>query len=458
MPAHATHLNPPRLRLVGGAVAIALVAAPSAGPALAAGPAGPGPRGCPHTRGAADAMFDRDALCRNVESEIGSGHPDLGRALRGSVRGRAHRPPVRMGRPEHGLFPGKARPARPKVPVRPGTPARPGFEQVRPEREPTRHKPIRRQVEIPVAEPPSTDAPAAPHGRRHPEQPASAPTVQGHETATTANGAPGGATPTTVAVILLLAAFALHQRFTRRVPVPRPLARHRRHLAAASRAVLHAAPMPAVEAPPTAPAAAPPAAPADATATASELAHPSGLGVVGPGADGFMRAVLVDLLTRDGPHAKIVLTRGELHRLFGDALTGPLRTAFDARLHVCDLLEEAIEQLELEMLVADAERANPDLSPTGGQSRPVTYWLSTPGEDDDVVVPVIRRGPAHGLVGLVFGTWPHGRTCTVDDSGVLTETGEPDETGGPDAIAVATLSLADALARLREYTEREAWF
>lgn len=178
-----------------------------------------------------------------------------------------------------------------------------------------------------------------------------------------------------------------------------------------------------------------------ATAMACELARPNGLGVVGPGADGFVRAVLVELLTREPSRTNVVVMRAELNRLFGDGLGEELRYAPDARLHVFDRPEDAAAHLELELLTAAAERANPDLSPTGGRDLPATFWIRAPAPDAAAVPPLTRRGLAHGLVTLVTGPWPHGRTRTVERDGGLAGT---DRT-------VPVLTRADAFARMRAH-------
>ncbi|RFU43158.1 hypothetical protein DZF91_02715 [Actinomadura logoneensis] len=176
---------------------------------------------------------------------------------------------------------------------------------------------------------------------------------------------------------------------------------------------------------------------------ATDLARPSGVGLVGDGADGFVRAVLTELVTGGDPRARVVLSRTEVDRLYGDAFDEPLRAALEPELHVCELLEDAIEHLELEMLVSDAEHANPDLSPTGGRRVATTYWIATPGHDDDVVLPLVRRGPEHRPVGVMFGVWPHGRTCSIDADGTLTFPSGPRR--------VPLLSADASLAALRAH-------
>ncbi|KAB2342459.1 hypothetical protein [Actinomadura rudentiformis] len=321
---------------------------------------------CVHLRGPARELLDRSALCRNLRQELTGRKPDLGRAIRKSVRG-ARRPALRQ-RPERAA-----------------------------KRPPIRHRPTK--------------------ATRPPRQPTrtitAAPSLIPQTTAPAEDGLPQGTFPSIVAVVLLGLGFAFHQMLTRPVPALAP-----------------AAPVQ-------------PEPPATVLGTAERLAQPTGLGVIGPGANGFVRAVLVELVTRG---AKVVITRNELNRLFEGDFEESLRQALAPRLHVCELLEEAIEHLELDQLMAEAEQANPDLSPTRGHGLP-TYWISTPGQDDDVVLPLARRA---NLIGLMFGEWPHGTTCTIDSNGTITQVGARET-----ELSLPALGPAEALTRLRAYSE---WF
>jgi hypothetical protein len=329
---------------------------------------------CVKLQGAAASLINGGELCRNLRHEITAKHPDLGRALRNSVRGTPHKTRTR-------------------------TPHRPAGRTTvnRQPRHVTPHKhpapPIRATKVVTAPPTPATKVVTAPAAKATP----------------TDDDPVQGLWPTLIAVTLLVLAFALHQMMNRPLPaLPRP-----------TRTPARPTPL----------------------RSAEDLMHPSGLGVVGPGANGFMRATLIDLLSRD---AKVVLSRNELNRMFYGAFDEGLVQSLAPRLHVCDLLEEAIEHLELDMLMAEAEQANPDLSPTRGRDVP-TYWISTPGQDDDVVAPLVTHG-ANRPVGLVFGEWRHGRTCTVDSTGTVTRI-DDDET----SLAAPTLSPDEALSRLRSY-------
>lgn len=153
------------------------------------------------------------------------------------------------------------------------------------------------------------------------------------------------------------------------------------------------------------------------------LSSTTGVGVVGPGAEGFMRAALVELLTR--AERKVVLSRTELNRLFEGSLSADLLDALSPRLHVCDLPEDAITYLELKLL-REAGR---------------TYWIAAPGADDDIVLPLLRREAGHRLRGLLFGEWQHGPTTVINADGTV-----PGHEG-----PVPTLTSAEATERLHLY-------
>ncbi|MFC9972144.1 hypothetical protein ACFVH6_14765 [Spirillospora sp. NPDC127200] len=448
--------------LFGGVLLGALLAVPPFGaPAAAAD--------CADLRGAAASAFDQRALCRHLRSEIATGRPDLVRALRESLRGSpGAREPLSESVPKSArrsaqrtARQGARQTVRKAVRTPKDGQADAGAQKPRIETEPEAKPGAGREAHVPAGR---ADAPVpggAPLGSRTavPSPFArSAPPTDPPATvrvtvpaAPTANRAPteSGMPPSTLAamavICLLLGAFVLHKR--RPLPGPaafgplwRPAARRLR--AVPPRPALLPARAEAVGD-------AEGIADAGAVATATALAASSGLGVVGPGANAFMRAVLVELLTGDTGPVKVVVSRGELLRMFEDGLDETLLQALAPRLHVCELLEDAIEHLELEMLMADAERANPDLSPTGGRDLPTAYWIATPGQDDDVVLPLVRRGGTHRLVGLMFGVWPHGRTVALEAGGRFSD--------GP---AAASLTAGEALARLRAAVaaERGDWF
>jgi hypothetical protein len=178
----------------------------------------------------------------------------------------------------------------------------------------------------------------------------------------------------------------------------------------------------------------------------ASLAVPAGVGIVGPGANASMRALLVELLIIGT--CGVVISRNELNRLFEGDFDQALQRAFAPQLHVSELLEDAIEHLELQQLLGEAAQANPDVAPACDHEQPVTYWIATPGHDDDVVLPLLRRTPR--LLGVMFGEWRHGPTCVIDTTGSLLRvhgSGDAPATGH----ITATLTPAQALARLRSH-------
>ncbi|MDB4872670.1 MAG: hypothetical protein JWL97_3674 [Gemmatimonadales bacterium] len=185
--------------------------------------------------------------------------------------------------------------------------------------------------------------------------------------------------------------------------------------------------------------------PYDISSAVASLAVSAGVGVVGPGANAYMRALLVELLTTG---TRVVIGRNELNRLFEGDFDRALQWAFAPQLHVSELLEDSIEHLELQQLMGEAAQANPDVVPACDREQPVTYWIATPGPDDDVVLPLLRRVPR--LLGVIFGEWHHGPTCVIDATGALI--GVHGHGNGPAIGAVAaTLTRTQALGRLRAY-------
>jgi hypothetical protein len=103
-----------------------------------------------------------------------------------------------------------------------------------------------------------------------------------------------------------------------------------------------------------------------------DLIQPGGIGVIGPGANGYMRALLVELLAREEAPLRVIMSRNEVNRLFEGDFDDALITAFDSRLFVTDLLEDAVEHLELDLLVSNGEKA--DHLPGDPAA---TFWIAT---------------------------------------------------------------------------------
>jgi hypothetical protein len=178
-----------------------------------------------------------------------------------------------------------------------------------------------------------------------------------------------------------------------------------------------------------------------------ELGHPLGAGITGPGAHDFLRTVLVELLIAGSAQTQVIITHKELNLLFGDAFNTVLQQAFSSHLHVVPLLEDAITHLQLEITMADAEKANPDIAHGTSRTGVFTYWFATPGADADVVYPIMQRAEDHNIAGLMLGSWPHGRNC------VLEPTGHTVKVRGADGThrVIETTPPAEAITILRSH-------
>ncbi|MBA9002833.1 hypothetical protein [Thermomonospora cellulosilytica] len=172
------------------------------------------------------------------------------------------------------------------------------------------------------------------------------------------------------------------------------------------------------------------------------LGHPTGVGVTGVDAEGFLRAVFVELLGNGSDRTRVVIGRDELNRLFGDRVGELPWETLLPRLQVCELLEDAIEYLETDIWMAGAEKANTDLVPeAAARSTSRTYWFATPGEDSDVVFQTLQRAEGYNLAGLMFGAWPHGPT-------IPTTTGVTETRPLSPLAGLPLMTVSEAITRL----------
>jgi hypothetical protein len=160
-----------------------------------------------------------------------------------------------------------------------------------------------------------------------------------------------------------------------------------------------------------------------------------------------MRALFVDLLITGPEQTRVVIGRHELSRLFEDRVDDFTWDAFFPRLQVCDLLEEAIEHLEIDMTMAAAEEANPDLTRGSTRKDSHTYWFATPGADSDVVFQTFQRAQGYNLTGLISGPWSYGPTYVIETDGQLPTS---QTIGGP-SWATPTMTAAEAITALRSH-------
>ena len=194
----------------------------------------------------------------------------------------------------------------------------------------------------------------------------------------------------------------------------------------------------------------PPAGPSGLDLTGlTELAHPDGLGLTGPGADAAARALLVAVLSSGGPHdpdarGRLVIPSPTLQTLLG----GDAGVAHDIpRLQATTRLAEALDLLEEEHLqrrrtleeydaddVADLRDADPTYPPMPQ----VLLLTHAPSEDLRARLnSLIRLGTAVDLRVVLLGDWPDGTTVNIDADGHTTI--------GNRSHRVATLGTQDAI-------------
>ncbi|RAY15017.1 hypothetical protein DPM19_09710 [Actinomadura craniellae] len=158
---------------------------------------------------------------------------------------------------------------------------------------------------------------------------------------------------------------------------------------------------------------------------ADDYGHPHGAGAIGPGADGLLRAVLVEALTTAPGPVEVLITHHDLEHLFGEMTDRVPLERFHNSLRVTDTLENAVEHVE--------ERANG----TERQKTPI-LWMATPGADADVVHQTLESCPAALLTALFKGPWPYGPTHVIEENGPRPRPHQP----------VSLLSPRQAVARL----------
>lgn len=141
----------------------------------------------------------------------------------------------------------------------------------------------------------------------------------------------------------------------------------------------------------------------DANTGPRPLAHafggPEGAGLIGPGADGLLRAAFTEALTDVTSATQVVTTKADLDRLFAGAFDEPLIDSFAPRLHAAETLEDAIENIELEHCISTAIDTNDDSS----TESPIYVWFATPGPDADVVHETLQGWHGTNLIAIMSG-------------------------------------------------------
>ncbi|ABW12017.1 response regulator receiver and SARP domain protein [Parafrankia sp. EAN1pec] len=153
----------------------------------------------------------------------------------------------------------------------------------------------------------------------------------------------------------------------------------------------------------------------DGQPLALDLAATRGLGLIGPGADAAIRALLVALLAdRHQPDAdpvEILIPTADVRRLLGEDTT----VAPPQRLHVVADLATLLDRLEAEV-VTRARRAAAGEDP----SRSTLVVVAAPDQTSDRrLQAVLDNGSTLGVVGILYGQWRPGATARVRPDGVV---------------------------------------
>ncbi|MEO3785933.1 hypothetical protein ABGB12_21610 [Actinocorallia sp. B10E7] len=138
------------------------------------------------------------------------------------------------------------------------------------------------------------------------------------------------------------------------------------------------------------------------------------VGLTGLGAEGFLRALLVEIVTRGG--GRVVLGRPELHRLLGGRAESLIPVLPTSRLVVHEVLEETVVYLERCLSTGSAD----------GEEH--LYWLLLP---DRAPEPLPEHERLHVLL---LGHWRH--TREIGPGGSL------------DGETAPTLTVPEAVERL----------
>ncbi|XVS62057.1 BTAD domain-containing putative transcriptional regulator [Actinosynnema sp. CA-299493] len=159
----------------------------------------------------------------------------------------------------------------------------------------------------------------------------------------------------------------------------------------------------------------------DGREIALSLATTRGLGLLGAGAAGAARALLLAALTTADEAATVLVPVEDLAVLAGRRA---VQASLPAGLHVVPDLDAALDVLESETLVRAGQRRSTD-RPSG----PIVLVARTPGRQSRRLQAVLDNGAAVGVTGLLLGQWNSGVTAYVRDDGTISATspgmGEP---------------------------------
>ena len=158
--------------------------------------------------------------------------------------------------------------------------------------------------------------------------------------------------------------------------------------------------------------------------TLIDLAHTPGLGIVGPGADGAARTLLVRALDEEESELTVVVPEEDLRALLDHDQRLP-HLSEDASVHVTDSVDDALTLLQLQVLARhQAADEHEDEDPRKALEQGPQFVLLT--RADTAVATEVTSLLAHidaaPLSALLLGPWPTngGSTLTLDERGHIT--------------------------------------
>jgi DNA-binding SARP family transcriptional activator len=180
-----------------------------------------------------------------------------------------------------------------------------------------------------------------------------------------------------------------------------------------------------------------------------DLARTRGLGLIGPGATGALRALLVSLLANNRRTAAqpvtVLIPAADAQFLLGHGAEAD-RNSSD--LHIVGDLNAALDVLETELLTRTRSTLGDEGSPASSV-QPELVLVATPAEHADRRLQgVLDNGSNLGLAGVLLGPWASGGTVRVRPDGTVAATspnlaalagGRLFTLPGPDAEAVVDL-------------------
>jgi DNA-binding SARP family transcriptional activator len=160
-----------------------------------------------------------------------------------------------------------------------------------------------------------------------------------------------------------------------------------------------------------------------------DLTCAPGIGIVGPGAMGAIRAIAVTLLTRHGrDQAQVIVCGDDISELLGPPLRERARTSVPG-VTFAATADDALSRLEAEIIhrrrlldgsdatgISDYRADNPD------EHLP-TILLIAPaaGSHAARLTSVLTLGQQLGIAGILTGAWPTGASCEIATDGQVTQ-------------------------------------